>query len=857
MISSFRPVRALFGGAAVIVLSFPALAQQQPPPQRPTPEQARAMLQASPDLVARMRQQLLGSGMSREQIKARLRAQGYPDDMLDAYLPGGSGDAAPPSDEVFSALRELGIADSTDIALMRRLQADTSSRFRDSLARLQDSLPPDSSAILRRLRMRADVADSLARLDSGFNIFGLEAFRSAGNRFDPMLAGPVDANYRLGPGDRLVLVLSGDVEAAYSLDVTREGFVVIPQVGRVDVANLTLGQLDDVLFARLGRVYSGVRRGSGATTHFSVSVSRLRANQIFVLGDVERAGSYMVSSAGTAVTAIYAAGGPTVNGGVRAIQIRRGSQVVGSLDLYDYLLRGDASHDVRLQTGDVVFVPSRGPRIRVIGEVVRPATYEIKPGETLLDAIRTAGGFRAEASRRRVQIERVLPPSQRTADGRERVTVDVEPGTVGDAQLARMPIEGGDVVRVFPVAERLRNTIRVIGNVNTPGSQGLEPGMTIADAIRKAGGPKPDVFLGRVLVTRMRADSSLTQMRAALRDSLGAVVGDFALQEDDVVELFSLTEFRPERFVAIGGAVKQGGRFPYRRGMTMRDLILLGGGLEESAYLDSAEIARLPAERAGATTARTLRVALDSTYLFERRPDLPYDGPPGLPARATGAGEVELRPYDNVLILHQPGWELQRVVKLTGEVRFPGDYALRSRSERLADLIARAGGLTSEAYAAGTEFIRARDDAGRVAIDVPQALRQPRSPENLILMHGDRINVPAHSFTVSVRGFVNAPNLVAYVPGRTLDYYVAQGGGPNLRGGDDQAYVTQPSGKRETVKRRRLLPDRIPKPMAGSVVVVPEKALEEKQNIVAVVGAVASALASVVSLVILIQQLPP
>jgi len=808
------------------------------------------MLQARPELVQQLRQRLVSSGMTRDQIHARLRAEGYPEDLLDPYLPGGTGTTTAPTGDLYNAVQELGIADSTDVAFLRALQSDTlSATARDSLLRMRDTVVRRDSLVgapPRRVVVRADVADSLAKLDSGYNIFGLEIFRSSSSRFDANTFGPVDANYRLGPGDRLVLILTGDVEASYTLDVTREGFVVIPQVGQLFVANLTLGQLDELLYSRLGRVYSGVRRGTGATTRFSVSVARLRTNQVFVLGDVERPGSYMVSSAGTAITALYAAGGPTANGSVRSIQIRRGNTPVGTLDLYDYLLRGDASNDVRLETGDIVFVPPRALRVRIVGEVIRPATYELNAGETLADLIRSAGGFRADASRRRIQIERILPPSQRSAEGHDRETIDVSSDRFDNGSTTNIPLETGDVVRVFPVSERVRSTIMVKGNVWSPGTQGLRQGMRIQDAIRLAGGPKPDVYLGQVLVSRLRPDSSRVQLRASLRDSTGVVLNDFPLHEDDVLELFSLTDFRPDRYVSIGGAVRNGGRFPYRQGMTMRDLVLQAGGLKEGAYLKEAEIARLPDDRTGTATAITIRVGLDSTYLFERKAGEPYLGAPGLPASAQGAPEVELKPYDNVLIMQQPYWELQRVVTISGEVQFPGQYALKTRNERISDLVERAGGLTSEAYAAGTVFIRSKGDVGRVAIDVPQALKKHNVPDNLLLMDGDQMTIPQRSNVVTVRGAVNAPNVVAYVAGKDIEYYIDQAGGSSRNADRKRAFVTQPTGKRETRNRVGLRP----KPMPGSLVVVPEIDPAARTNWVQIVAAVAPIIASLAALVI-------
>jgi polysaccharide export outer membrane protein len=835
----FSHLRSLL---AATVFCIGATASAQVPSTRPTPEQARALL-ARPEMVQQLRQRLATSGLSREQIRARLRAEGYPEDILDAYLPGAVDSPDAPSAELFTAIQELGIADSADVAVLRTMQGSSAllSPFE------QDSLEEVRAARRRRLQ-REDVADSIARVDSGYNIFGLDIFSASTARFAPNLGGPVDANYRLGPGDRLVLILTGDVEAAHTLDVTREGFIVIPQVGQISVANLTLGDLEDLLFARLGRVYSGVRRGPGATTRFSVSVARLRSNQVFVLGEVARPGSYTVSSAGTSIAALYAAGGPTANGSLRDIQIKRGGRLVSSLDLYRYLLQGDASADPRLESGDIVFVPPRALRVRIVGEVVRPATYELRPEETLADLIRAAGGFRAEASRRRIQIERILPPNQRTTDGRDRVTIDIESDQLANGGFTPAPLQPGDVVRVFAIADRVRNTIQVTGNVWAPGRVGLTPGMTIADAISVAGGPKPDVYLGQVLVDRLRPDGSRIQLRAALRDSLGTVIGDFPLVEDDVLQLFSVTDFRPDRYVAIGGAVRHPGRFPYRRGITMRDLVLLAGGLEESAYLKEAEIARLPDNRAGNATANTLRVPLDSTYLFERKAGEPYLGAPGLPAPSAGTPEVVLEPYDNVLIMHQPSWELQRTVTISGEVNFPGTYALRSRDERLSDLIQRAGGLTSEAYAEGTTFTRTEGDVGRVAIDVPEALRKPQSPDNLLLIDGDQISIPIRSNVVTVRGAVNAPTVVAYVAGRGLDYYISQAGGPARNADERRAFVTQPNGKRETLRLGVM-----PKPLPGSLVEVPVLDPQYRTNWISTIATITPVLVSLITLLVTLK----
>jgi polysaccharide biosynthesis/export protein len=825
------------------LLSLPVAAAAQ---QRPSTDDAQRMLEANPQLAEQLRQRIMTSGLTPEQIRARLRAEGYPESLLDAYLGRAGVDATgmPPSD-VYAAVSALGLADTTDILLLRcGIDPDSVVAATFAPSSITDTLPlgalrtdttaavrARADAVKRRLlpacRARLDSLDrgtmrSRAEIDSGFVIFGLETFRRHSTLFDPNLTGPIDANYRLGPGDQLVLVLTGDVEAAYQLEVTREGALFIPQVGQLAVNNLTLSELEHLLYARLGRVYSGVRRGAGATTRFSISPARLRSNQIFVHGDVMRPGSHRVSAAGTAMTALYAAGGPTDEGSLRRVEIRRAGRLVEVLDVYDYLIRGDASRDVRLQNGDVVFVPIHGPRVRIVGEVSRPATYEMKDGETLQDAVRFAGGMRPTASWQRVQIERILPPHLRSP-GRERVVVDVQ-GSGTDGSASANPMFAGDIVRVFPVSDRVRNRVTVRGNVWSPGPQGVQPGVTtLSGVLRGAGGVKPDTYLGQVLVSRLQPDSTRVQLRASLSDTLGNVASDFAVAEDDEILVFSRSEFREPMYVAINGAVNRSGRFQYQQGMTVRDLVLMAGGLTQNALLTEAEVARLPHDRTRGSTAETFRVQLDSSYIFDRGPDGRYLGPPGLPAARGDAPEVYLQPYDNVLILQQPGWELQRTVAIYGEVQYPGRYALKDRNERVSELIARAGGLTREAHADGVVFYRQRNATGRIGIELPHVLRNSRHRDNLLLQDGDSLFLPRYSGVVHVDGAVNAPVAVAYVPGQNIEYYLRAAGGPAARADVSRAYVTQPNGKVEAVVRRSLAPDVLPRPRAGSRVHVPER----------------------------------
>jgi polysaccharide biosynthesis/export protein len=848
------PLGRLLALGMSLLAFVPSLVAQVPsgqnlPSQLPNPQQAQDILRNQPALVQQLRQRIGQSGLTPEQVRARLRAAGYPEGMLDDYLTGA--DTTRPAlfgPRTLDAVRALGVVSAEEADSLAR--GDSLLAVSDSLRELLDSL-----RLERADSIRADsLADSLKAVTrGGLKVFGLETFRRTTTRYQPTMFGPVDENYRLGPGDQLVLILTGDVEQAYSLEVTREGFIIIPQVGQVYAANLTMHQLEDQLYARLGKVYSGVRRTPTARTKFQISIARLRNIQVYVAGDVVRPGAYQISAAGTALTALYAAGGPSSNGSFRLLTVLRGEKLVDSLDLYQYLIHGSNPTGIRLDNGDVIFVPVHSAMVQVAGKVIRPAIYEIKPGETLRDVLAFAGGLDPTASEARVQINRVLPPESRGPGGRARVVVAVGADQFVGGVVPAVPMAPGDSVTALSVPSRQRGYVTVKGNVWVEGQVGFTPGMKLSDAIRLAGGPRPDVYLPRVLVTRVRDDSSLIQLRSSLTDSTGKVHEDIALQDEDEIRLFSRTTFRPEPMVAIVGAVRRPGRVPFREGMTVRDAILLADGLTEDAQLE-VEVARLPADRPTSALAQTMKVSLDSTYLFARRGT---DGSAG--SDGSVPSDMPLQPYDNVLVLRQAGWDLQRTVVIAGQVKAPGRYALRTKTERLRDLLDRAGGLTSEAYAGGVQFYRAyngsrptgtdqlpstltpksrrdsleaRQTFERVGIDLPAVLADAKNRDNIILASGDSIYIPEYNPVVIVQGAVNSPGAVAYSPGKNLDWYVNAAGGYTQTGDDDHPYVTQPDGQREGVKRRTIFADHVPKPRAGAVVYVSTRTVQPQPSAV-------------------------
>ncbi|WP_373060424.1 polysaccharide biosynthesis/export family protein [Gemmatimonas sp.] len=326
---------------------------QSLPANIPTPAQALDLVQNRPELVAQLRQRIQASGLSAAQLRARLRAAGYPESLLEQVM-GGAAPAVTtlPSDSLISAVRALGIVDSEDAVVLRRValtgprtNAANAANMANARNATGASKPANGATTAAANTAAVDGRQLSTSYDAeGSTLFGYALFSQPTTMFDANAGGPVDASYKLGAGDQLVLILSGDVEAAYTLDVTRESFVVIPVVGTVPVANLTLGDLDVLLRTRLQRVYSGI----GNSTRFSVSVARLRSNQVFVVGDVQQPGSYRISSAGTALTALYAAGGPSERGSLRQVEIRRRGKPSQRFDVYEYLLRGDANGDVRL-----------------------------------------------------------------------------------------------------------------------------------------------------------------------------------------------------------------------------------------------------------------------------------------------------------------------------------------------------------------------------------------------------------------------------------------------------------------------------------------------------------------------------
>lgn len=710
--------------------------------QVPSAAEARRLLQDNPELVRRRLQE---SGLSEEQIRAQLRAAGYPEDVLDQYLAGDSAAASGVfDDDAMRALGTLGISLETADGL---------------------ELIPVTAGIQRG-------TDREQILINGLPIFGLDVFTRASSQFQPLLSGPVPDAYLVGPGDQLVLIVTGEVELAHELVVTREGFLLVPDVGRISVANLTMAELRILLRDRLANSYSGISRG---TTSVDVTITQLRTIQIYVTGEVAQAGAYQLASVATVTNALYAAGGPTVQGSLREIRVRRRSGGEVSLDLYSYLLDGDVSGDIILEQGDVIFVPLKERQVQLHGGVMRPAHYELDADNDLIDVLKASGGFAPGANRQRMTIHRVVRPSERGPGSSDRIAIDLG---------------------------------------LTPSTDPDEPG-----------------HLGGVLIPPV------------------------GLQDGDSIVVDQVVDLRDSYYVSITGMVASPDTLPWRDGMTVRDLMLLARGPTVGADLRAAEVSRLPDQRGLGELAEALLVPLDSSYLSLRAaPDGRYVGPPGVTFPPAGSSpEFILQPFDQVLIMRQPEFEMPQLVTITGQVSVPGEYTLLSKNDRLADLIGRAGGLLDTGYPEGARFFRPQDALGRINVDLPSALDDASGQANILLQPGDSLHVPEYSPTVVVAGAVNSPVTVLYREGESLDYYLAGAGGYRNDADRGRLSVRYANGLART-RSKFLFWSSYPEPGPGSVVTVPAKNPLDRLDMMGLVTNLVGILGSLTTVIVVLTR---
>lgn len=655
--------------------------------------------------------------------------------------------------------------------------------------------------------------------------FGYDLFQRSRRAFAPATDIPVPADYVVGPGDTIIVQLFGNQNTEYFLEVSREGTINFPELGPVTVAGLTFTDVRNTLNQRVGEQMIGVRA--------SITLGELRSIQVFVLGDVERPGSYTVGGLSTITNGLFASGGVNNIGSLRNVALRRNGETVSTLDLYDLLLRGDSRADVRLQAGDVIFVPPIGATVAIDGEVRRPAVYELKEERTIAEIVALAGGLNANADRRSVKLERVVANRGKTVE-------DVDISAAG----AVIAVRDGDVLRVPANLERLERSVRLEGNVFQPGLHAWFSGMRLTDLLPGPEVVKPKSDLGYVLIRRELAPNvAVDVLSTDLRDAWlrPSSENNLALEARDSVYVFNLDNGReqylepivdqleaqaapntPLPVVRVDGQVKMPGSYPLERGMRISDLLRAGGGLSEAAYGTSAELTRYAV--IDGEYRETALTTIDLAALLRGEP----------------AADLALSPYDFLNVKEVSRWRGEEIVTLRGEVTFPGTYTIR-RGETLSSVLQRAGGLTDLAFPEGSVFTRQElaqrerenlevlarrieRDLAAISISDPSAsqtistgqtlITQLRSTvatgrwvirlddivagvtsSDIVLKGGDQLFVPDQRQEVTVLGEVQYATSHVFERGLTRDDYIGKSGGLTQRADQKRIYVVRANGE--------------------------------------------------------------
>jgi len=662
--------------------------------------------------------------------------------------------------------------------------------------------------------------------------FGYDLFAGAPSTFAPATDVPVPAEYIVGPGDMIEVQLVGSTKGRYTLAVGRDGRINFPELGPIAVSGRRFEEVRLQLEQRV--------RDQMIGTQASVGIGELRSIRIFVLGDAESPGSYTVSGLSTVTNALFYSGGVKKIGSLRRIELKRNGVTISKVDLYDLLLKGDTRADVRLLPGDVIFVPPIGQTVSVAGEVRRPAIYELNGESTVRQLVDMAGGFTSQAEPQRSTLERV-------DDGRQRITVDVDLAVAAGSVMA---VRNGDILRVPEIRPVLEDSVSLVGYLYRPGEFQYVSGMRLLDVLPSMDELKPNADRNYLLIRRelppdrriivfsadleaaIRAPNSGTNFLLAPRDRI--YVFDLESGRDRIVDPL-LRELRmqsnlagPTREVSVAGKVKVPGKYPLEVAMHVGDLIRAGGSLDESAYGGEAEITRYALDSNGERKAHLITVDLQRVMA----------GDP--------AANVELQPFDYLLIKEAPLWANQDVVEIKGEVRFPGKYPIK-RGETMRSLMERAGGVTDLAFVPGAVFtrkelkererkqidvlatrmqsdvaqfslqnaaesgkdansamavgqsllaeLRNAKPVGRLVIDLNKSARAaPGSNEDIVLKDGDQLLIPRVTQEVTVIGEVQSTTSHLYDPALSRSDYVNKSGGLTPRADSKRVYVVKADG---------------------------------------------------------------
>ncbi len=676
--------------------------------------------------------------------------------------------------------------------------------------------------------------------------FGTELFGSP-QETEPPADIASAADYILGPGDNVIIYLWGRVEKAYNLTLDREGKVFVPRVGQIIAWGLTLEQFTHKVKEQFSKVYSDF--------DITVSLGKVRSIRIYVTGEVQKPGAYTVSSLTSLFNAIYIAGGPNGRGSMRNIKLMRKGRPKEVVDLYNLLLAGDNSTDIKLRTGDVIFVPVAGAMVAIRGEVKRSALYELKGGETALDLLALAGNPTPEAYLDRVMLERI-------SDAGEWEVLDLNLNVEKSDSTNNVTLKDGDHLTVFSIFDVNTNMVAICGRVKHSGYYERNDSTRVSDLVSRGQLRPYDVYYERADLFRRYPDRRVEVIPINLTEILsGNGEHDILLQNRDSLYVYSIDQVQRDKFVYVEGEINSPGRYPLYDHMTVQDLIFLSGSFAPGAYRHQAEIARM--DSLGEVSL--LYVNLDGA----------------------GDQQVFLQKEDHVYIRQIPEWQLDRTVAVEGEVVYPGKYTLSSREETLHHLLRRAGGFTENAFPEGIVFYRQSIESqlsrqrvpelleksrplvkdslgnlvrqnvfdydfgqmGRVIIDIDKIITTEGKQGNIVLEPGDRIYVPSVPSGISVIGAVGANGTIKFSEGRNVKYYIERAGNFTRQADKKEVRLMRAGG--EVISGRGTLGKRV---MLGDVVVVPAK-IEKERNWLKTFASAVSATTGILTSVYIISKL--
>lgn len=678
-------------------------------------------------------------------------------------------------------------------------------------------------------------ADNTATTDNASQIFGHDVFTNRNLTFEPSinLATPVD--YRLGPGDEVIIDVWGASENTIRQSISPEGTIQVSGLGPVQLSGMTVKDANAYLQREFSKIYSGIS-GSEPTSQIKLTLGDIRTIQINIMGEVAVPGTYTLSSFSSVFHALYRAGGVNKIGSLRSIKVVRNGKTIADLDVYDYLMKGKMKDDIRLQEGDVIIVNPYESLVRIAGKVKRPMFYEMKPTETVATILNYAGGFTGDAYKKAVRIIR--------KSGREHQVYNVD-----EMDYSVFRLDDGDSISVDAVLKRFENRVEIRGAVYRSGLYELSGTVnTVKQLIKKAEGLRGDAFWNRALLDRENEDLSHEVIAVDLGGLLKGTVADIPLQKNDILYIPSIHDLKEEETISIHGEVASPGTFLFSKNMTIEDLLVQSGGLLEAAATTKVDITR----RIKDPKSTSFSSVLGKTYSFDIKDGLVVGG----------EGDFHLEPFDEVYVRKSPAYRKQQNVVVAGEVLFGGNYALVKKNERLSDLISKAGGITPDAYVKGARLIRkmteeeqrrqadavrmARMGEGKdsisveklnisdtytVGINLEKAISNPGSDFDLVLREGDVLFIPEYINTVKISGAVMYPNTVLYKRGESLRYYINQAGGYGNLAKKKKAYVVYMNG---TVSRLKSRDKKAIEP--GCEIIVPSKEEKKRMSTAEILG---------------------